>query len=315
MRGDRAAARMSIAAASPPTLVPEPLTFRSHSFQLQKAKHRCSSPFWRKDVSQSNGDDMWREAMEDVLANSLSVGLIALLPLLYSQAVLVRRRTPKLPEASGPISGLAPGPGKPLRLLVVGESTVAGVGAPTQQEALTGQLAAAMSRRCGRAVQWLALGRSGISAREARRLFVPVLEARTAIDVVVLALGVNDVLRFRPPQGWRSDLRRLIGALRRRLGPVPVILAPVPRMQYFPALPQPLRAVLGLRARMLDRAARRLAHQTPAVVHVPFVMDPCRGELFCADGFHPSVKGYAAWADQLARAFLNCGTSPLQAPS
>lgn len=243
--------------------------------------------------------------MGDLLARGCLVAMVPLLPLLYLQGRLVRRRTPKLPDATGPTFGRVPGREPALRLLVVGESTVAGVGAPTQEVALTGQLAATLAQRCRRAVCWRALGRSGVSARDVHRLLLPELE-ETAADLVVIALGVNDVLRFRSPEGWRADLRRLIASLRRRLGRVPVILASVPRMQYFPALPQPLRWILGLRARMLDGAARRLAQQMECVVHVPFSMDPRATELFCADGFHPSVKGYAVWAGQLAEAALPC---------
>jgi lysophospholipase L1-like esterase len=239
--------------------------------------------------------------MRDLLMTVCSIALLALLPLLYVQGRMVRRRTPKVPEAVGPPSGYVHGGGPPLRLVVLGESTVAGVGAPTHAQALTGQVAVAIARKRRRAVQWLALGRSGISARDALKLLVPELH-QTQADWVVLALGVNDVLRFRSPAGWQKDLRGLIDALRQKLGMVPIILAPVPRMQYFPALPQPLRFVLGLRARLLDQAACALAGRLPLVVHVPFRIAPEAKGLYCVDGFHPSVDGYAAWAEQLAAA-------------
>jgi len=245
--------------------------------------------------------------MRDLLVTVCSIVLIPLLPLLYVQGRMVRRRTPKVPEAAGPPTGRVQGGGPPLRLVVIGESTVAGVGAPTHAEALTGQLAVAIARKRQRAVQWQALGRSGISARDAFDLLVPELN-QTQADWVVLALGVNDVLRFRSPPGWQKDLRQLIDALRQKLGMVPIILAPVPRMQHFPALPQPLRSILGLRARLLDQAACALAGRLPHVVHVPFTIAPEAKGLYCLDGFHPSVKGYAAWAEQLAAAVPASGS-------
>jgi lysophospholipase L1-like esterase len=239
--------------------------------------------------------------MRDLLVMVCLIALIPLLPLLYVQGRIVRRRTPKVPEAIGPSSGRVQGGEPPLRLVVIGESTVAGVGAPTHAEALTGQLAVAIARKRQRAVQWQALGRSGISARDALDLLVPELN-QTQADWVVLALGVNDVLRFRPPASWQRDLHRLIDALRQKLGMVPIILAPVPQMQHFPALPQPLRYILGLWARWLDQAARALAGQLPRVVHVPFALAPTAKGFYCIDGFHPSIYGYAAWAEQLAAA-------------
>ena len=73
------------------------------------------------------------------------LGLAAALPcapLLLWQGRRVRRDTPKLPEAEGPRDGIAGAdrPGRPLRLLIVGDSSAAGVGASVQDEALAGRL-------------------------------------------------------------------------------------------------------------------------------------------------------------------------------
>ena len=63
-----------------------------------------------------------------------------LLPILWLQGRRVRKHTPRLPEAPGPTVGTIPAAGYALRLLVIGESTVAGCGAPDHAQALTGQL-------------------------------------------------------------------------------------------------------------------------------------------------------------------------------
>jgi lysophospholipase L1-like esterase len=64
--------------------------------------------------------------------------------------------------------------------------------------------------------------------------------------------------------------------------------------------------VLGLRARLLDRAAERLAAQLPAVHHAggPGLPPGSASVYFASDGFHPSPAGYARWARQLAPAVL-----------
>jgi lysophospholipase L1-like esterase len=91
---------------------------------------------------------------------------------------------------------------------------------------------------------------------------------------------------------------RLVAAIRAQVGPAPVALAGVPPMHTFPALPQPLRAVLGARARRLDAALARLPARLPALRHVPMRLDPAR-DLFCEDGFHPSEAGYAIWGARM----------------
>lgn len=222
---------------------------------------------------------------------------LPLLPILLAQGVWVGIKTPRLPGAAGSSEGLEPGPGNPFRLLVLGESTVAGVGAPTHQEALTGQTAAALATRLKRAVAWTAVGRNGATAAETERELLPA--APDAADAVVVALGVNDALRWHSPRRWTRDLASLIAALRRRVGECPVFLGAVPPVGAFLAIPQPLRMVLGRRAAELEAAVIRLAPTLPKVTYVPSCFEG-GPEMFASDRFHPSPRGYAAWGRELA---------------
>ncbi|WET79975.1 SGNH/GDSL hydrolase family protein [Amycolatopsis sp. QT-25] len=220
---------------------------------------------------------------------------VALAPILLVQAVRVRRTTPRLPGAAGPVAGVVAGDGPPVRLAVLGESTVDGVGAATHAEGLTGRLAEELARD-GRAVAWQALGKTGANARVVREELVPLL---APADLVVIALGVNDTIELRSAASYRRDLLDLVVALRRRVGRVPVVLAGVPPMGWFPSLPRPLRDFLGTRSAALDAAATRLA-SLPGVAHVPMpaaMLDPA---TFAEDRFHPGPEGYRRWAGQLA---------------
>lgn len=234
------------------------------------------------------------------LAATVSTGLLA--PVLVAQGRRVRRTTPRLPEAAGPDMGVLPGSGKPVYLLVLGESTAAGVGAADHREGLAGQVAASLGAATGRPVRWRVAARNGVTAAATHHeLLEP--GSHFMADVAVIALGVNDTLRLHAPGRWTRDLRALIEYLRVRCGPVPVVLAAVPPIGRFPALPQPLRGVLGLRATVLDRAAVRLAGEMDAVRHVPLALEPGSVEhFFCADRFHPSPQGYAVWGAELGRA-------------
>jgi lysophospholipase L1-like esterase len=238
------------------------------------------------------------------MASTLS---LALLPVLVLQGLRVRQATPRLPEAAGARAGDCPGAEPRLDLLVLGESTAAGVGAADHAEGLAGQLATALAAETGRAVRWRVLGRIGATAHSTRTaLLEPATEVRA--DVAVLALGVNDVLRLRGPRRWVRDLRQLIAAVRERCGAIPVIVAAVPPVGRFPALPHPLRGVLGLRARLLDRATIRLARTLENVHHVPMpaLPDAAADAFFCADGFHPSPRAYRLWARTLVTTAARC---------
>ena len=74
---------------------------------------------------------------------------LALAPLLLAQAVHTRRRLPRLPEAAGAREGVV-GRGAELDLLIVGDSSAAGVGVDTQDDALAGCLSRALARHAGR---------------------------------------------------------------------------------------------------------------------------------------------------------------------
>jgi lysophospholipase L1-like esterase len=237
-----------------------------------------------------------------IVSTALLIGS-PLLPILWLQGRYVRKHTPRLPQAAGPCVGTIQGAGVPLRLLVIGESTVAGVGAPDHANALTGQTAAAIGRLTGRTVLWRAVGRIGATAHVARTRLVPEIP-QAPVDVIVLALGVNDVLRFHGPGRWTHDLTELIADLRSRVGAAPVVLASVPPMGQFPAFPQPLRGLLGLRAAALDRAARRSVLTLVGVAHSPMRLDVGTA-LFGSDRFHPSVSGYREWGSQIAESALS----------
>lgn len=216
-------------------------------------------------------------------------------PLVAVQAAYVRMSTPRLPDAAGPAEGEFAGRGPVLRLLAVGESTVAGVGARHLEEILACQCASRLRDLTGRTVRWTALGRSGANVR---RLLKCVRASRLEADLVLLALGVNDAVEFRPAGKWAQDLADLVSAVRERTGNVPVLLAGVPPLDRFPALPWPLRDCLGRRARALDQEARRLAARVAGVRHC---FTPMPGPAHLAvDGFHPSPAGYKGWAYQLA---------------
>jgi lysophospholipase L1-like esterase len=226
-----------------------------------------------------------------------------LLPVLLAQGYWLRMRTPRLPDAAGPREGTVAGQGEPLKLIGVGESTVAGIGAATHETALTGQLALALGRHSKRSVSWLVVARSGINARKSLTELVPQLAGRRA-DVVLIALGVNDSIEFHTARRWTLDIERLIEAVRGEVGDALVLLAGVPPLAYFPALPQPLSFVLGARSASLGEASVGIAKKMKRVVYVPFQIEThgC-DDLFCSDGFHPSELGYILWAQQLAEGF------------
>ncbi len=222
---------------------------------------------------------------------------VPLLPLLVPQALYTRRTALRLPAAAGLPHGLAGQTftGEPLRLLLLGESTVAGVGVDKLQAALPGQLAEALAQRLQRPVRWRAFGENGITAGQAsQRLLPDALEE--PVDLALLVFGVNDTTGLSSLQQWRQPLRLMAQQLEQ--GGAQVVFSAVPPLQYFRALPWLLRQVLGARGRILDRSLQGLANEL-GVQHCAVELEFTHDYL-AEDGYHPSVLGYRVWAEGLA---------------
>ena len=219
-------------------------------------------------------------------------------PIAAAQAVYLRRVVPRLPEASGARSGVIEGKGEPLHLLTFGESTAAGVGAETQEEALGYQTALALAERLDCAIEWRVVGKNGVTAKRCSEELVPLLEGVSA-DLISIALGANDVFQLNSPTGWQRDLLALLFAIRSKVADVPIFVSGMPPIGRFPALTMPLRGVLGLKAQLHNEATKRALAPLPNVWHVdaPFPLDP---SFFGADQFHPGPKAYKLWGELLA---------------
>jgi len=221
---------------------------------------------------------------------------VALAPVLLLQGRHVRRTVALLPEPGGSRDG-ADGRGPLLRLLVTGDSAAAGVGAQTQDEALTGRVVAGLQPSFH--VRWKLLAFTGATTAD----MLERLQQAPAgdFDVVVTSLGVNDVTGRRSLTDWRRQQGQLIALLENKFRARHILLSGLPPMHRFPALPQPLRWYIGSRAQQFDSVLAGLAGNQARCEFVKLgyaMMDP---QAMAADGFHPGPAIYAAWAAELVR--------------
>ncbi len=227
---------------------------------------------------------------------SLAAKLV-LAPLLVVQAVATRRRAPALPEAQGRRQGSI-GQGRPLRLLIVGDSSGAGVGVKTQDEALAGHLTRALASLVPRRIDWALHAKSGITTAQA--LVLLQAEPPEPADIAVAVLGVNDVVDQVPPSRAVRQRAELADWLLANAAVRHVAFAPLPPMHRFPLLPQPLRWIAGRDAAHHDAAATRWAATRADVSHVPIALD-LGPQNMADDGFHPGEPVYRACGEALAR--------------
>ncbi|WP_170578110.1 SGNH/GDSL hydrolase family protein [Ruegeria arenilitoris] len=219
---------------------------------------------------------------------------VPLLPVLAMQGLSVRRNAQLLPEPIGPREGRE-GRGPRLRLLITGDSSAAGVGAGTQAQALSGHLVSRLASHY--TVEWRLEATTGHTTQDT----IDRLRGLSGqFDMAVTALGVNDVTRGVTYKRFVDRQTQLLKLLTGPLGVKRLAVTAVPQMNRFPALPQPLAWVLGHQARRLDQGLR---HVTASFAQARYLaMDlPDDPALVAPDGYHPSPKTYAIWAEEAAR--------------
>lgn len=224
----------------------------------------------------------------------------ALGPVLLVQGMYVRKTVPKLPEPPGARESVA-GEGPPLRLLILGDSAAAGVGAASQSEALSGQVVSRLS--CTFRVSWRLLAGTGYTTRAILRLLEE--EPPAPFDVALTSLGVNDVTSGRTLDTWLRDQSRLASLLQEKFSVRHILLSGLPPVGKFPSLPQPLRWWLGRRAERFDEALERWAASQPDCDYMGIRpggdVQVAGVHQMAPDGFHPGPEVYALWGEAASR--------------
>ena len=210
-------------------------------------------------------------------------------PVLAAQVVYVRYSALRLADPVGRREGVS-GRGPALRLLIIGDSSAAGVGTSHQEEALLGHMRKRLSQT--NTVAWTVDAKTGATTADTiARLAGGELQK---FDVVSVSLGVNDITSLVPLAVWLRRFATLLQIIEHRFEPEVICVSGIPQMQYFPLLPQPLRWVVGAQAERFDRALRGLVVGRHGYRFVEMDFEPDVSKM-SPDGFHPGPKIYAEW--------------------
>lgn len=234
---------------------------------------------------------------------------------LRRQAALARRRIGKpLGEESLDADRLwrRSTDGRPLDLLLLGDSLAAGLGAARRKDTLGGRLAKGTSRELHRPVQ---LRTAAVVGSESSALAAQLdgLPDGYRADVAVIVVGGNDVTHRVPVGTAAAQLRNAILQLRR--SGTAVVVGTCPDLGALRPVPQPLRALGSRMSRQLAIAQSRVARDAGAepvdlrrAVGPVFISHP--DEMFSLDRFHPSAQGYRRMAEALLPAVVAAAKRP-----
>ena len=196
--------------------------------------------------------------------------------------------------------------GDPVELLLLGDSTAAGLGAEKPKQTLGARLSKRVVKRSERSVRLTTGARVG---SESSMLMAQIegLPRSYRPDVAVILVGGNDVTHRVPTTVAAKHLAEVIEELH-DLG-AEVVVGTCPDLRALEQVPQPLRSLASRASRQLAEAQRRtaIAHGDWAVsladvVGPFFLTNP--DEMFSLDGFHPSPSGYKRTAKALVPSVL-----------
>lgn len=245
------------------------------------------------------------------------ISTLPFLPLLYLHGQKVRRAVPRLSEAEG-CTGSS-GEGNALNLLLIGESTFAGVGVSVHRDGFAGYLAKALSRSVGRRVNWTVVAKSGATAKSSAKK-AKSLNLSEKADLVIVGLGGNDTFALTPPWQWIKQLRILLSRLRAEQADAPILFAGIPPVGEFPAFTNLMQRVFGYQAELLNEAlATEIQSHQGVYYHEGVIViadwlskipEFASVKDFFSDGVHPSPRAYQVWAEETARFIEKTGLLP-----
>ncbi|WP_425435391.1 SGNH/GDSL hydrolase family protein [Micromonospora pattaloongensis] len=237
---------------------------------------------------------------------------------LFAQAQRARRIIP-MAEAPPPRGDGVYGakfPGRPITMVVLGDSSAAGYGVHRPRETPGALLATGISRRLHRPVRLHRL--AVVGAISAGLPFQVEAALEREPDLAVILIGGNDVTHRTP---MSTAVRHLVDAVRElRAAGAQVVVGTCPDLGAIQPIKPPLRWLARRWSRQLAAA------QTVAVVEAGgwtvslgdmlgprFAAEPAR--MFAWDRFHPSAEGYAVAAAALLPTALSALAAAERAPA
>lgn len=235
-----------------------------------------------------------------------------LLPLLYFQGKKIRRTIPKLPEATGNHGVAGKGYDRTLRLVCMGESTIAGVGVRTHQDGFAGTLANRLASGLKRRIEWEVVARSGYTAKRVRHKLLPRITNQP--QVIIVGLGGNDAFTMNKPANWADEIRRLIQDLKDQYPDAVIAFTNMPPIKIFPAFTRSIKSTIGVLVEILGKELELVVQEFDNVFYNNEILDlknlaerhDVSGGItdFFSDGVHPSALTYQTWGKDFAKYLL-----------
>lgn len=237
---------------------------------------------------------------------------LPLLPIMYYQGKRILRSVPTLPEAKG-IEGqcnlIEDSKSNILKVISIGESTIAGVGVETHSEGFTGTFGNEISRLFNLNIGWKVYASSGFTAKSVMHKIIPKITEKRA-DLIIIGLGANDAFTLNRPSKWKLEISLLIESLKSKYPKAVIIFLNMPPIKEFPAFTPLLKFTVGNLVEILGEELQMKVNEYESVFYFgekitlkgwieKFGLKNEKEDFF-SDGVHPSKLTYQTWAQDVA---------------
>lgn len=219
--------------------------------------------------------------------------LLPIFPILYFYGKKLRQNIGKLPAHSEFIA--LNKEQNHSNLLIIGESTAAGVGASSREKTYAFQIYKLLRED----FSVYNLGKNGLKADRLKRLLAHgKQELPSPIHLAIVLIGANDCFKFTPPSKFRREIKGFFQLLEQTYEINKIIVPSIPPVNQFPALPITIRFFLGWHRNMLVREIKSLLKENKKLIYKPLNPNFPK-EYFASDGIHPSDLGYQKMAEEV----------------
>ena len=181
-------------------------------------------------------------------------------------------------------------------ILIIGESTAAGVGATSSERTFAAQI---FEHTKGK-FNIYNLGKNGLRTGNLFDLFKKSeIEVSQSFSKAIILIGANDCFKFTPPWKFRKEIESFILFLKDKKGVEKIIIPMIPPVQEFPLIPGIRRFFLGWHRDLLSKEPQLLEKK---ISNLSFENQETETSeaFYSEDGIHPSDFGYELIASHIA---------------
>lgn len=222
------------------------------------------------------------------------VVLSPVFPILYFMGSKLKNNLVKLPPRSEFLK--LEGSNPESHLLIIGESTAAGVGATSTETTFASHIFQNLNAQ----FTIFNIGENGLKAENLQVLLKKSENEMTGtFSKAIILIGANDCFKLTPPKKFKREMESFIQFLVLRKGVKKITIPLIPPVQNFPGIPGVMRFFLGWHRSLLTNELEHLEKKLP---HLSFENHGGKfsDEFFSEDGIHPSDWGYELIAASIA---------------